>query len=427
MRIAMMSWESMHSIAVGGIAAHVSGLAAALVQQGHKVHVFTRRGTGQPIHDRIDGVHYHRCDYESGNDLLEDVDRMNGAFLRRIWYVEQFTGQFDVVHAHDWLTATALAELGDATRQRVMTIHSTEYGRCGNTFPAGMAHEVRMRERAGVEAADRVIAVSETTRREIAWMYEVPAEKSAAVYNGINVKEFELAGVDCGQIKVKYDIGPTDPTVLFCGRLMHQKGPDLLIEAIPAVLHYYPYARFVFAGEGGMRGELERRVHELHIEHAVRFVGHRSGLELRELFHAAQVVCVPSRNEPFGIVVLEAWAAGKPVVATQVGGPAEYVGHGFNGLKIYPHADSVAWGLGTLFMDFDRLRQMGRNARQTVASGFTWDTVAQQTLDAYDTKESIPLTALPAASEEAATGQCEGRGAAITAMPLPRLAAALAR
>ena len=413
MRIAMLSWESMHSIAVGGIAAHVSGLAAALARQGHKVHVFTRRGSEQPMHARMDGVHYHRCDYEPGDGLLDDVDRMNDAFLQRIWYVEQFTGFFDVVHGHDWLTATALAGLGEADRQRVMTIHSTEFGRCGNTFPDGMAHEVRMRERMGVEAADRVIAVSETTRKEVAWMYEVPAEKSAAVFNGLDVGGFQLEGIDPGTVKRRYSLGPTDPTVLFCGRLMHQKGPDLLVEAIPSVLRYYPQARFIFAGDGGMRGELERRVRELGIAHAVRLLGYRSGMELRELFHAAQVVCVPSRNEPFGIVVLEAWAAGKPVVTTQVGGPAEYVTHEHDGLKIYPNADSIAWGLGTIFKDFDRLRQMGRRGRQTLQEGFSWDAVAERTVEAYALGSQAPRATIPGAAIWA--GESAGASAAMAA------------
>ena len=87
--------------------------------------------------------------------------------------------------------------------------------------------------------------------------------------------------------------------------------------------------------------------------------------------------------EPFGIVVLEAWAAGKPVVATNHGGPGEIVWHGVNGLKIYAHAESVAWGVGNMFRDFEAARWMGRNGRVAAETAFTWDKIAEQTLGVY--------------------------------------------
>ena len=116
----------------------------------------------------------------------------------------------------------------------------------------------------------------------------------------------------------------------------------------------------------------------------MRFLGHRDGQELIELFQMADALCVPSRNEPFGIVVLEAWSAGKPVVATMNGGPNEYVRHGVDGLKIYANPDSVAWGLGTLFADWDAAREMGRRARSRWPESFTWDVIAGKTLDVYE-------------------------------------------
>jgi glycosyltransferase involved in cell wall biosynthesis len=95
------------------------------------------------------------------------------------------------------------------------------------------------------------------------------------------------------------------------------------------------------------------------------------------------VVCVPSRNEPFGIVLLEAWSAGKPVVATNSGGPAEFVWHEVNGLKVYPNPNSIAWGLGTLFTNFEWARWMGRNGRVAVESAFSWERIADQVLGVY--------------------------------------------
>jgi glycosyltransferase involved in cell wall biosynthesis len=170
---------------------------------------------------------------------------------------------------------------------------------------------------------------------------------------------------------------------LFCGRLAIQKGPDLLLEAVPGLLRYHPGAKFVFAGDGHMRGQLEHRARHLNVAHATRFLGHRTGQALIDLYKSCDCVCVPSRNEPFGLIVLEGWAAGKPVVASQVGGPNEIITHNFNGLKIYPTVDSIGWGLGTLFTDFERARWMGRNGRITAERFFSWDHIAETTEQCY--------------------------------------------
>ena len=144
-------------------------------------------------------------------------------------------------------------------------------------------------------------------------------DKLRIVYNGIHIAPY-LSVVDDGSVRAQYGIGQMDPLVLFVGRLAVQKGPDLLIEALPQVLRTWPRVKFVLVGEGYMRADLERRTQELGVDSAVRFLGSMSGLSLLQLFKSADCVCIPSRNEPFGIVVLEAWASGKPVVATSSGG-----------------------------------------------------------------------------------------------------------
>ncbi len=380
MRIAIMSWESLHSIAVGGVAVHATELAAALERKGNEVHVFTRMAPDQRAYDLIDGVHYHRCPFQLKPDFIDEVNEMCRSFVHHVYAVEDFIGPFDVVHAHDWLAANAMIWIKQGRgRKTLLTIHSTEYGRCGNTFARGESERVYAQERAATYWADKVIAVSQGTKNEIMWMYEVPDWKASVVYNGVSPARFDT-GVDEGAVKAGFGIGPMDPTVLFCGRLVCQKAPDLLIEAIPSVLKYYPDAKFVFVGDGHMREGLEHQSHALGVAHAVRLLGQRNEHQLVSLFKMVDVVCVPSRNEPFGIVVLEAWSARKPVVATRNGGPNEYVWHEVNGLKITPTPDSIAWGLGTMFLDFERARWMGENGRKAVDAAFTWDTVAEQTL-----------------------------------------------
>jgi len=316
-------------------------------------------------------------------NFVDEVNDMCRSFAHHFSGVEDLVGTFDVVHAHDWLAANAMIWVKQGRGRRgVLTMHSTDFGRAGNVFHGGQSAREREQERAGTYWADRVIAVSHATKNELMWIYQVPESKVSVVYNGVSMNRFEGA-IDQGAVKRHYGIGPMDPTVLFCGRLVQQKGPDLLLEAIPSVLHYYHNAKFVYAGDGHMRHSLVQRARQLHVDHAIRFLGHRDGGELIQLFKMSDALCVPSRNEPFGIVVLEAWSAGKPVVATMNGGPNEYVRHEVDGLKIYASPESVAWGLGTLFKDWNAARKMGEEGRKSVAASFTWDVIADRTLDVY--------------------------------------------
>ena len=154
--------------------------------------------------------------------------------------------------------------------------------------------------------------------------------------------------------------------VLFSGRLCVQKGPDLLLEAVPGLLRHYANAKFVFAGDGHLRGELERRSHQLGVSHATRFLGHQNSSNLVDLYKACDAVCLPSRNEPFGISALEGWAAGKPVVASQNGGPGEFIWHNITGLKVYRHGRVRGLGAGDLVHEF-RVGKM--DGRQRAARG----------------------------------------------------------
>lgn len=384
MRIGMFSWESLHSTTVGGVAAHVTELAAALQRQGHEVHVFTRPGYGGSSVRQIDGVWYHYCAFNFSSNFIDEVQNMCQSFVWHFFQTEDYVGRFDVVHAHDWLASNAMVWIkqGRPDHKAILTMHSTEYGRCGNNFWGGNCSRIRDHERHGTYCADRVIAVSGALKGELMWMYNLPDWKCWMIYNGVPVHHFD-GFIDPGGVKIRYGIGPVDPTVLFAGRMTIQKGPDLLLEAARHLLNYYSNAKFVFAGDGNMRPGLESRARQLGVSHATRFLGYRNGRELIDLYRAADAVCVPSRNEPFGITVLEAWSAGKPVVVSLNGGPNEFIWHEVNGLKVHPTVDSIGWGLGRLFTNFDWARWMGRNGRAAAETSFAWDQIANLTLRCY--------------------------------------------
>jgi glycogen synthase len=336
MKIAHVAWESLHSIAVGGVAVHVTELAAALQRKGHEVHVFTRmRWHGDWQYDVIHGVHYHRVPYAGSADFVDDVNNMCRAFVSAVFKTEDYMGtHFDVVHAHDWMTSNAMVWIKKGRgRKGILTMHSTEYGRNGNNFYGGRSQRIMDHERHGTYSADRVITVSNALKGEVGWIYNVPDWKASVIYNGISYDQFN-GFLDPGAIKARYSIGPVDPTALFVGRMTSQKGPDLLVEAIPYVLKFHPSAKFILTGDGDMRGHVEHRARQLGIAHACRFYGVFPRQEIVDIYKSVDCVVVPSRNEPFGIVVLEGWAAGKPVVGTMNGGPSELIWNDVTGYKI---------------------------------------------------------------------------------------------
>lgn len=384
MRIAFLSWESKHSIAVGGMAEHVTELAAALHQRGHEIHVFTRIGPKQAGYDCIDGVHYHRCPYETHPDFLIDNERMCNSFVWHLAETESYLkGPFDIVHGHDWLSVRAMTQAKNHHgRPVVMTMHSTEFGRCGNQLCEGQSRRIREIEWLGSYVAEGLVCVSGALRQEVQNLYSVPTDKTHVIYNGVDVKRFD-SRIDSRSIRRQHDIGLDDPIVLFAGRLTWQKGPDILVEALPDLVRQHPKTKFVFAGEGDLRSKMERRIAALDIAPATRFVGHRNGRELVGLFKSADVVCVPSRNEPFGIVILEAWSARKPVVATRNGGPAEFVAHEDTGLIVSADHGSIGRGIGVLLANKTMGRRMGRNGRREAETAFTWDTIAATTEGVY--------------------------------------------
>jgi len=383
MRVGVFSWESLHSINVGGLGVHTTELAAGLERRGNDVHVFTRRGPEQSHYDWIDGVHYHRVDHGVSENFVECMDWMCEAMAHRFHEVTSMIGKFELVHAHDWLTGNVLKYIYDGFgTPGILTMHSTEYGRAGNVFHDGFARWIRDTEAAACRHAKAIIAVSGFLADEIRRIYDVPHWKIHVVPNGVAYDVFN-GYLDPGPVKARYGIAPLDPTIFAAGRMVAQKGMDLLVEAIPMVLAGFPSAKFIIAGEGPHKEAVVNRANELGVGHAIRFMGNLSRGEYSELLRSIDIVALPSRNEPFGIVALEAWAAGKPVVATTAGGPREFVWHDVNGFLVDANAGGLAHGIGSLLADHDHCRALGRNGRVAVEDTFNWNTVAGYTEGVY--------------------------------------------
>lgn len=362
LKIAQFCWESLHAIREGGLSPAATHLADVLGTT-HEVHFFTR---GDGPDRRIGGVTYHFC-HPEGDTILDYCYDMSMKLLKK--FNESDTPPFDIIHFHDWHCIDALEELRDRTT--VMSYHSTEYGRNGGNFgdwPEFRA--ISAKEWRGGHLAGHVVTVSKHTKTEVMWLYGIPERKITVIPNGIYPEQY-FSPLDPGSVKKRYGIHPLAPLVFFIGRLVYQKGPDLLVDAIPRILNRRWDVQFIIAGKGEMRHELEERCRTL----PVRFTGYIPDEEYLQLLNACDLVVIPSRNEPFGLVLTEAWSAGRCVVATDVGGLSENIDNFVDGIKVPVRADSLAWAVSYIIEDPVRIRVMGMAGKRNVLTRFNWNEI----------------------------------------------------
>ncbi|MGB9920508.1 MAG: glycosyltransferase family 4 protein [Moorellales bacterium] len=378
MRVLVLTWEyPPHQ--VGGLGRHVAGLSRALADLGPEVHVLTRGEDGEERDGRI-WVHRVRPYDVESLDFPTWVLQMNLALLERVMQLWPRQGPFDLLHAHDWLVAFCARALKHAWRRPlVATIHATEAGR-NQGLHNPLQHYISRVEWWLTYEAWRVIVCSRHMRREVQGLFQLPEDKIKVIPNA--VEEEDPPAVEPG-FKERF-AHPAEKIVFFVGRLVREKGAQVLLEAAPQVLSACPQAKFVIAGEGPQKEELARQAQGLGIGPKVYLTGYIDDQTLHKLYACAAVSVFPSLYEPFGIVALEAMAAGCPVVVSDTGGLGEIVRHAETGLKALPgNAFSLANQITYMLQHPDRAREMADRARETVRRLYNWPLVAGLTLQVY--------------------------------------------
>ena len=371
LKIAIFCWESLYAERVGGLAPAATNLAEILAHD-HEVHYFTR---GSVPDQEINGVEYHYCQPQ-GRNIVEYCDSMSRGMVENFHRFD-ISGRFDYLHFNDWHAVQALHLLQD--RNTILTYHSTEYGRSGNTFGDWWEFgEISGKEWYGGLIAKRVTAVSASLKSEVMRLYHVPDWKCDVVPNGI-VPGLYQARVDAGEVKQAYGVGPSAPLILFIGRLAYQKGPDLLVEAMKTVHQEDRDAHLIVVGEGDMRQMLVEKAKDL----PVTFTGYIPDSEYVRLLNAGDLVVIPSRNEPFGLVLLEAWSAERGVVASNVGGLSENIETSIDGVTVEPEPNPLAWGIGSVIDDPSASVLLGKRGRKKVECSFRWGPVGEKILETY--------------------------------------------
>ncbi|MFM8518993.1 MAG: glycosyltransferase family 4 protein [Solirubrobacterales bacterium] len=388
----IVSWEYPPLIE-GGLARHVRKLSEALVERGVEVHVLTRGGDESDVEEKVGGVHIHRIvEPERPSDLAEFVtwvERMNSDMLAAgVDLGDRF--DFDCVHGHDWLVASACDHLARRfDSPLVTTIHATEYGRHQGWVDSHPQSHIHGVERWIANRSDWVITCSEFMRDQVIDVFGAEPGRVEVIHNGIDPDDLPEADPEMLAGLRERFAAPDEKLVLLIGRLVYEKGFQLALEAMPRVIEEMPGTRFLVAGSGTHEEELHRLAGDLGLMEHGTFLGWIGDDVLTSLYRIADLTVVPSIYEPFGLVALEAMASECPCIAADTGGLREVVPLEGAGLRFRASdPEDLAEAAIEVLADEDLSRRMVQEGLAHIRS-FDWADVAGKTEALYRSLQPV--------------------------------------
>jgi glycogen synthase len=299
------------------------------------------------------------------SSLIEEVNRY-AADAEEIAEQENY----DVIHAHDWLTYQAGIVAKDISgKPLVVHVHATEFDRTGGNGVNTVVYEI---EKRGMEKADLVIAVSNFTREKIIKHYGIDSKKIIVVHNA--VEEFSPE-------HHHFPIKENNKIVLFLGRITLQKGPDYFVYASKIIAQHVPNVKFVVAGDGDMKKFMFDKVAELGLLNKYHFTGFLRGKDIEMAYKIADVYVMPSISEPFGITPLEAMANGTPSIISRQSGVSEVVCHALK--TDFWDVEEMANKIVAILKYKELQDLIGVNSKNEVKK-FNWDEVATKCINVYE-------------------------------------------
>ncbi len=384
MKIIMLSWEYPPRV-IGGLAHHVAELSRDLAREGNRVEVITALGEGLKEYEIDEGVIVHRVKPYHGQPLnfFSWMQQLNFAMMEKGAALCR-REEYDLVHAHDWLAAYAGRGVKHIFRlPLIATIHATEYGRNNGLHNREQSYISEVEWWLTYESW-KVICCSRSMKEELELIFDLPPDKIEVIVNGIRPAAFQAETKD-ESFREGY-AAPGEKLIFFIGRLVREKGVQVLLEALPLIRKQVPGARLAVAGQGPFEQELYQLTSRLGLEGTVRFTGFIDEQTRNRLYAAADVAVFPSLYEPFGLVALEAMVTGVPVVVGNCGGFMETVEHGVNGLRAEcGRADDLSRQVCRILLNPEYGQQLSRRALTDVCDKFSWEAVARKTEEVYQT------------------------------------------
>ena len=355
MKILMLTWEYPPRV-VGGIARVVHDLSKTLIKDGHEVTVVTYKEGDAPYFEDDKGVKVYRVDNYmiNPNNFIDWIMQMNFNMVAKANEIIAKEGNFDVIHAHDWLVAYAAKTLKNSYNIPIVsTIHATESGRNSGIHDETQRY-INDTEWMLTYESSEVIVNSNYMKGELQRLFGLPYEKINVVPNGVNLNLFN--GIERDYTFRRKFAMDNEKIILF----------------------------IVIAGKGGMIDELKAQVEALGISQKVYFAGYLGGKDVQKMYKAADISVFPSTYEPFGIVALEAMLSENPVVVSDIGGLNEIVQHKENGMKSYAgNPNSIADSILELLYDHKLCSEITKKAKNKVRNEYNWSKIAQDTHFTY--------------------------------------------
>jgi len=397
MRVCMVTIDNPCYFRNDGVAVHTYFLSLNLARLGCEVHVFglSRNFKVKKVITK-EGVNFH---------CFPDPLRV-GKSSRLLFFLRKAAKEiltlsknkkFDVVHGQGSSAgAVAFAKmLGLKSSKCVGTIHTVgfdeqmetahDYWRCGfylnglYTFLSAPPPIIMLYGKLVYNQMDVNISVSEYNRRRASLIYKIPLDKITTIPSAVDSSFLNDISSKEAESRSGY------PVVLYVGRLAPRKGVHYLLQAMQHIIEHFPEARLVVVGVGPLEHHLRDLPKRLGLQNSVMFLGYVSDERIRRLLTIADVVVVPSIFEGCPLVLLEAMAAGKPVVASAVQGIPEVVKHDFSGLLVKPsNISEIEHAVVRLLEDKSFANHLGENARRTIVRDYSWEKIARRTLEVYE-------------------------------------------
>lgn len=394
----------------GGMNVYIDHTTQQLVNRGTHVEIFTRATSSAEPQTTVtpEGVVVHHIPagpFEglSKNDLPGQLCSFANGILRT--EAHRPAGYFDLIHSHYWLSGQAgwiISERWNVphlhTFHTLAKVKNANRAAADNPEPLGRI----IGEEQVATATDRLIANTPAEARDLFSHYDAPTDKIDVINPGVDLATFRpladnehgrpsdrAPGLNPADARAALGLRPDDLVVAFVGRIQPAKAPDVLLQGLKKLQEEHPHFRGRLVGlfVGGPSNShptwLPALSKSLGLDDTVRLLPPRAGVDLANLYRAADIVAVPSYNESFGLVALEAQACGTPVIATNVGGLATIVDHQHTGLLVDGHR-STNWAdaLHLLLSNDDLRRKLGTQAAQH-AQNYSWSTTADGLLNSY--------------------------------------------
>jgi glycosyltransferase involved in cell wall biosynthesis len=385
MKVAFITFEYPPFVQ-GGAGVYAYNLVNELAKLGHEVHVIAPRAPGTEKESVEESIFIHRLGF------------LNKPFLAAIsfWFslrkdfssLKKRAGGFDIVHSNG-LSAFSLRRKAISS-PFVITIHHLTKTTL-KTLGANLTARVRnLRGEAGISSiiepycirrADRIIAVSQFTKRDIVNIYGIPESKIEVIYHGVQPDNYVFP--EEARLKLRSSLGiESQPMALFVGRLVPRKGVDILLRALPRVIKEMD-VKLVLAGSGN-QSHYQQLAEALDVSDKVTFLGRVPDETLNLLYASCDVFVLPSRLEGLGIVIIEAMAAGKPVIATNAGGIPELIEAGQNGILTEAgNEGELASAIIKVLGDRSLSRTIGENNTRKVQERYSWESAALKAEQLY--------------------------------------------